>query len=175
VSILYFVVALIAIVVFAVTLNRFTGTQPNDLENLQLAPGEKELWRDAQADFGLVPRVARSAVISFPRLRRHTIVWTNRRVVISQKALFSRHRMITHQIYFADQAGSQASAAAASTFGGFFGRGYETVIAARRSSGTADGKPCVRIEPAEESRARLNLEEILIFTDRLPDLEQTLR
>ena len=174
-SILYFVVALLGIVLLALAINHFTGTKPNYIENLQLAPGEKELWRDAQADFGLVPQVARSAVLSFPRLRRHTVVWTNHRVVISQKALFSRQRMVTHQVYFADQAGPQASAAAASTFGGFFGRGYETIIAARPSFGTVDGKACVRIEPAEESRARLNLKEVLLFTDRLPDLEQSLR
>jgi len=83
--------------------------------------------------------------------------------------------MVTHQIYFAAAAAPQATAAAASAFGGFFGRGFETVMAVRRSFGTIDGKACVRIEPAEESRARLNLDEVLIFSDRRGDLEQALR
>ena len=82
--------------------------------------------------------------------------------------------MVTHQLYFAPQAGPQASAAAASPFGGFLGRGFETIVAAGRSFGTVNGKACVRIQPAEESRARLNLDEVLIFTDQLADLEQSL-
>jgi hypothetical protein len=175
VSILYFAGALLGIALLAVAINYLTGTRPSYLENLQLAPSEKELWRDAEADFALVPRAGRAAILSFPRLGRHTIVWTDRRVVISQKALFSRQRMVTHQIYFAAAAGLQANAAAASAFGGFFGRGFETIMAVRRSFGTIDGKACVRIEPAEESRARLNLDEVLIFSDRLGDLEQGLR
>lgn len=173
-SALYFVGALLGIALLAVTINHLTGTKANYLEDLQLAPGEKELWRDAQADFGVVARVARSTVMSFPRLRRHTIVWTNRRVIVAQRVLFLRKSMVTHQIYFVDQADPKASAAAASNFGGFYGRGFETILAARRAFGSVNGKACVRIAPTEESGARLNLEEILIFTDRLPDLEQSL-
>ena len=54
-SILYFVGALLGIVVLAIAINRLTGTKANYLEKLHLAPGEKELWRDTQADFAPVP------------------------------------------------------------------------------------------------------------------------
>jgi hypothetical protein len=175
VSILYFAGALLGIALLAIAINRLTGTTASYLESLQLAPDEKELWRDTAADFAIVPRVVRPHFISYPRLRRHTIVWTSRRVVISQRALFSRRSIVTHQLYFADQAGPQASAAASGAFGGFFGRGFETILAARRSFGTVNGKACIRIEPAEASRSRLNLDEVLIFSDRLGDLEQSLR
>jgi len=175
VSILYFAGALLGIVALAIAINHLTGTKANYLEKLQVAPGEKELWRDTQADFALVPRQGRAVIMTYPRLRRHTVVWTDRRVIVSQRALFSRSHMVTHQIYFAAQAGPQANAAATSAFGGFFGRGFETILAAGRSSGVVDGKACVRIRPSEESAARLNLDEVLIFTDRLADLEQSLR
>jgi hypothetical protein len=173
VSILYFAAALLGIVVLAITINHLTGTKANYLENLQFAPDEKELWRDTQADFAHVPRQGRAVVMAYARLRRHTVVWTDRRVIVSQRALFSRSHMVTHQIYFATHVGP--SAAATSAFGGFFGRGFETILAAGRSSGVVDGKACVRIQPSEESAARLNLDEALIFTDRLADLEQSLR
>ena len=170
-SILYFAGALLGIALLAIAINHVTGTQANYLEKLEFAPGEKELWRDTQADFAPVPRLGRAAITTYPRLRRHTIVWTSRRVIVSQRALFSRSHIVTHQIYFAAQAGPQANAAAGSAFGGFFGRGFETIIAASRSSGIADGKACMRIKPAEDSGDRLNLAEVLIFTDRLTDLD----
>jgi hypothetical protein len=173
-SILYFAGALLGIVLLAITINRLTGTKANYLDDLEFAPGEKELWRDTGADVALVPRIVRAVVLSYPRLRRHTVVWTDRRVVVAQRALFSRRSMVTHQLYFAAQAGPQVNAAAASAFGGFLGRGFETIVAASRSFGIVNGKACVRIQPAEESGARLNLDEVLIFTDRVADLEQSL-
>ena len=174
-SILYFAAALLGIVVLAIAINHLTGTKANYLEKLQFAPGEKELWRDTQADFAHVPRQGRAVIMSYARLRRHTVVWTDRRVIVSQRALLSRSHMVTHQIYFAAHVGPQAGAAATSAFGGFFGRGFETILAAGRSFGTVDGKACVRIQPSEESAARLNVDEVLIFTDRLAGLEQSLR
>lgn len=56
-SILYFAGALLGIVVLAIAINHLTGTKANYLENLQFAPGKKELWRDTQADFAVVPRL----------------------------------------------------------------------------------------------------------------------
>ena len=57
--------------------------------------------------------------MTYPRFRRHTVVWTDWRVIVSQRTLFSRSHRDTHQIYFAAQAGPQANADAASAFGGF--------------------------------------------------------
>ena len=173
-SFLMFAGAVLGIAVFAVAVNRLTGTKANYLETLPFEPGERELWRDSEADFACVPRLGRAAVLSFARLRRHTVVWTNRRIVVSQKALFSPQRMITHQLYFATEAGADARMAAGKAFGGFFGRGFETILAATQSFSLATDKPCVRIKPTQACSARLNLDEALIFSDRLAELEKSL-
>lgn len=169
---LWFIGALAGIVVFAVVVNRLTGTKAQYLEALQLLVDEKELWRDAEADFAVVPRTGQAAVISFPRLRRHTVLWTNRRIVVTQKPLGSSRHMITHQIPFATEGATPAAADEA--FGGFYGRGFETIAAAGHAFGEVNGKPCVRIRPTAASGAKLNIEEALIFTDRLDDLRRRL-
>jgi hypothetical protein len=174
---LIFVGALLAIVVFAVIVNRLTGTKAAYLDTLQFEPGEKEIWRDAEADFATVPRVGRSAVMSFVRIRRHTAVWTDRRIIVAQQTLGSPKHMITHQIYFVPEAGASgelAGEAAGEAFGGFYGRGFITIAAVKNSFSQVNGKDCVRIAPAADCGARLNLDEALIFTDRLQELEQRL-
>jgi len=168
----WFIGALLAIVVFAIVINRITGTKAHYLETLQLETGEIELWRDAEADFATVPRLGRAAIMSYPRLRRHTVLWTDRRIVVAQKALGTSKHMITHQICFAPDAGAQTAAGAA--FGGFYGRGFETIVAAAKSFGQVNHKDCARIRPTESCGAQLNLDEALIFTERLAELQQRL-
>ena len=166
--------ALLGIVVLAIVVNRITGTTANYIDALRLAPGETELWRDIEADVARMPRLGRALFMSFPRLRAHTVVWTDRRVVISRKALLSAKRMITHQVHFQHDARPEALAASEQALGGFFGRGFETIIAASRTFNRAEGKSRVAIKPTEECAARLNLDELLIFTDRLAELEARL-
>ena len=43
---LYFIAALLGIVLFAVVVNRVTGTKATYLDGLALEPGERELWRE---------------------------------------------------------------------------------------------------------------------------------
>lgn len=174
-SLLIFVASLAGIIGVAIVVNRITGTRASYIDALRLRPGENEIWRDTEADVARVPRAARPLILSFPRLRRHTVVWTERRIVISQKVLFSQKRMITHEVQFVGHARKEALAVAGETFGGFFGRGFETIIAESRSFGHLNQKPCVAIKPTEESSAKLNLEELLIFSDRLPQLEARLK
>ncbi|HEY6559293.1 MAG TPA: hypothetical protein VI072_18540 [Polyangiaceae bacterium] len=73
---LLFLGALLAIVVFALVVNRLTGTKASYLDELKLEAGESELWRDTQADFAWVPRTGRALVTSYARMRRHSVVWT---------------------------------------------------------------------------------------------------
>ncbi|MBO3746039.1 hypothetical protein J5X84_08180 [Streptosporangiaceae bacterium NEAU-GS5] len=169
---LWFLSALLAIVVFAVVVNRLTGTKAQYLEGLQLQAGEQELWRDTEADFAVVPRMGRAALTTYPRLRRHTVLWTNRRVVISQKALGSAKHMITHQVYFGLETGSPAAADEA--FGGFYGRGFQTIAAVGHTFGEVNGKACARIRPTAASGSKLNLDEALIFSDKLDELRRRL-
>ena len=176
-SFLIFVAALLGLFIFAVVVNRVTGTKANYLDTFAFEAGEKELWRDAGADLGMEPRQGRSLIMSYTRMRRHTVVWTNRRVIISQKTLFSSKRMITHQIYFTRQmnAGDTIALEASSEFlGGFVGRGFETIVAETKSFGQVNKKDCVRIKPTEACGAKLNINEIFIFTDQLSELQNSL-
>lgn len=165
---LWFLGALVAIVVFAMVVNRLTGTKAQYLEALQLQADEQEWWRDAEADFATMPRTGRAALVTYPRLRRHTVLWTSRRVLIAQKTLGSAKHMITHQIHFVRD--SEAPAAADDAFGGFYGHGFETIAAAGHAFGEVSGKPCVRIRPTAAGGAMLNLDYALIFSDRLDGL-----
>jgi hypothetical protein len=167
-SLLYFLAALVGIVLFAVVTNRLTGTKATYLETLQLEPGERELWRDAGADFATLPRLGQALVMSYPRLRRHTVVWTNRRVIVAQRVLLSKRCMVTHQIVLSG--GAEARAAASQFAGGFYGRGFSTIEAAARSFVAVSQKDCVKVVPTEASASALNLAEAYIFSDRLAEL-----
>jgi hypothetical protein len=144
------------------------------LEALELAPGERELWRDEAADFATLPRLGQAAVMSYPRLRRHTVVWTNRRVVVAQKVLFSSKRMLTHQLIFDQPQTAGVShderEAAAAFAGGFYGRGFTTLICSTKALGVVNGKECVRLEPRPDAAASLNLVEVYVFSDRVAEL-----
>jgi len=176
-TLLLFVAALAAIALFGVITNRLTGTKPNYLETLELARDERELWRDTQADFARPPRFGGSLVTSYPRLRRHTVVWTNRRLIVAQKVLFSSKRLISQQIYFeraGDAASEHARRVAREFFGGFYGRGFETIVATSKTFGEVHGRSCLSIKPNEESGTALNISELLIFSDRLTALKAAL-
>ena len=176
-TLLIFLAALGAIVLFAVTVNLVTGTKANYLELLQLEPGETELWRDAGADFATLPRTGQALVMSYPRFRRHTVLWTDGRVIVAQKTLFSSKRMITHQLVFEsapERSLSDARDVAAKFSGGFYGRGFATLVAASHAFATVNRRECVRILPSEASGAALNLQEAYIFSDDLAALRERL-
>jgi hypothetical protein len=172
---LLFLAALLGIVVFAVIVNAITGTKASYLETLRLEPGETELWRDTGADFATRPRTGQALVMTYARLRKHTVVWTERRAIVARKTLFSNRRMITHQIVF-DAASAPAgpeTQAATEFSGGFYGRGFVTLLAAGRVFGQVNQSDCVRIRPSEASGAASNVEEAYVFTDLLIELERS--
>jgi hypothetical protein len=173
----YFLVVLLGIFGFALLVNFITGTKATYLKDVRWAAGELELWRDANADFARRPRYGAALVTSFPRLRRHTIVWTNRRIVVTQRVLFGSKHMLTHQIVFESTAAPAEpdDAQAASEFsGGFYGRGFETIAATGYSFTTVNDQPCARIQPSDTTIDSLNLAEAYIFSDRLAELERAL-
>lgn len=176
-SVVMFLGVLLGIVLLAVAVNRMTGTRAHYVDALQLEPGEKELWRDAGADFAVVQRMGRALKMSYARLRRTTVIWTDRRIVIAVKPLFSDRCMITHQIYFdGDTAHDVVNArqVAAEAFGGFFGRGFQTISAQSKAFGQVNNKNCVRIRPTEACGASKNINEMLIFTDQIDELQRVL-
>ncbi len=174
--ILYFFAALAGIVLFAVIVNRLTGTRASYLEALQLAPGERELWRDSGADFGLRPRTGSALALSFPRLRRHSVLWTDRRLVIANRVLGSDKHLITHQVVFeaAPPADADTRAAASEFAGGFYGRGFSTLFVRAPRFTRVNDKECVCLVPSEASGAALNVLEAYLFSDRLTELQAQL-
>jgi hypothetical protein len=172
---LYFLAALLGIIVFAVLVNRLTGTKANYLEALTLEPGERELWRDAAADFATRPRLGQALVMSFPRMHRHTAVWTTQRVVIAQRVLGAGKHLITHQVLFESAPAPPGAAEAATKFGGgFYGRGFETLRAASHSFSRVNAKDCVCLVLSADSSAVSNVLEAYVFSDRLSGLRAAL-
>lgn len=173
----YFLVVLLGIFGFALLVNFITGTKATYLKDVRWAAGELELWRDASADFARRPRFGQALVMSYPRMRRHTIVWTNRRVVVTQRVLFGSKHMLTHQVFFESSTAPtepDAAQAAADFSGGFYGRGFETIAATGYTFTTVNDQPCARIQPSVASIDSLNLAEAYIFSDRLTELERAL-
>ena len=150
--------------------NLLTGTKASYLETLVLADGERELWRDEAADFATLPALGQAAIMSYPRWRRHTALWTNQRVLVAQKVLFSSKRMLTHQLVFEAVVKADARAAATEFSGGFYGRGFVTLVCASPALAKVNDKDCVRFRPTADSAAALNLVEAYLFSDRLADL-----
>ena len=174
-SFLLFAGVLLAITVFALVINRLTGTRYLYLHELSFDPAQKELWRDTAADVYAVPRLGRAVFMSYARMKRHTVVWTDRRIVVAQKILFSQKRAVTLQIYVASGvAGVDENKAASELFGGFYGRGFQTVIAETHAGGVVNDKACVRIRPTESCGAAQNIDELLIFSDHIAELERSL-
>ncbi len=171
---LYFIAALLGIVALAVVVNRATGTKATYLDAFELEPGERELWRDAGANFATRPQLGQAAIISYPRMRRHTVVWTDRRIIVAQQVLLSSKRMLTHQLVFESAATGVAREAAAGFAGGFYGRGFTTIACVAKTFGQVDHQDCVRLQPTGDSGATLNLAEAFIFTERLAALRTAL-
>ncbi len=171
---LYFLGALAGIVLFAIIVNRLTGTRASYIESLQLEPGEQELWRDSGADFGLRPRTGSAVSLSFPRLGRHSVLWTNRRLVIANQVLGSAKHMITHQVVFEGAADAGARAASGEFAGGFYGRGFSTLVAKAPKFERVNDRDCVCLVPNEDSGSALNVLEAYLFTDRLAQLRERL-
>jgi len=173
-AVAYFIAVLAGIFGFAMLVNLITGTKATYLKDVRWAAGELELWRDPAADFAQRPRLGQALVMSYPRLRRHTIVWTNRRIVVTQRVLFGSKHMLTHQVVFEGVASPAHAEAAAEYSGGFYGRGFETIVAAGHSFTTVNDQACARIQPSAATSDNLNLAEAYIFSDRLAELERAL-
>ncbi|MCE9598887.1 MAG: hypothetical protein K8S54_13050 [Spirochaetia bacterium] len=164
-SILIFAVCLLLIVIIAKVVNSVTGTKAHYIEDFVPESGESVRWRDDKADSYLVPVFGRALVNSYARMKRFTVILTNRRIIVGQKALFVSKRMIQFEVAFDAQTAKQSPEI-------FYPRGY-LLLQADRSAvdfGTQNDKPCLKLEPVAASRDKNNVASILIFTDDLESL-----
>src|SRR5262249_42002310 len=156
--------ALAAIVLLGAVVNRVTGTHAVYLDSLALEAGEHELWRDTAADFVTIPNQGGAVYTSFARRRRHTGLWTDRRIIGAHTPLLPSQQMITHEMPSPTRIGSVggASEAAAAFGGGFYGRGFTTLVASTIHFGQVNGRDCIRIAATPDSRDATNVAEALV-------------
>jgi hypothetical protein len=121
-----FVLALGGIVVFALIVNRLTGTKTQYLDALVLASDERELWRSAGAD-AFVLAGPQPLVRSFTRLGRHELVLTTKRLLWGQPALFGERVILQYAVLLTRD--GNGAAGLDRLDGGFWGGGVITTLA----------------------------------------------
>jgi len=143
---LLFGIALLAIVGFALVVNKLTGTRTQFLDAVVLAPGEQELWRCTGAD-AYVLAGPQPLVRSFTRLGRHEFVLTTQRLLWGQPALFRKRVIWQYAVLFTRAA--TGAAGLDRVDGGFWGSGVVVYLADPASlvAAPADGAEALELKP----------------------------
>jgi hypothetical protein len=158
---IWFLVACGAIVAGGWLVSRVTGARSHYLDQWKLEDGESILWRDDAADVYLIPRLGQARKMSFARLRRQTVMVTNRRIVVAARPLFGQRRIVQHVLVAAGDANSER------LDGGLFSAGYQTlVIGPGIGRHLEDAKPHLDLVPASGHPSSTNLATIRVFTDQ---------
>ena len=131
-----FVLTLAGIVVFALIVNRLTGTKTQYLDAVVLAADERELWRTTGAD-AFVLAGPQPLVRSFTRLGRHELVLTTKRLLWGQRALFGKRVILQYAVLFTRD--GPGAAGLDRLDGGFYGSGVITAFADPRAFAPAPG------------------------------------
>ena len=162
-TLLIFLGLLAFMVVLAVVVNRLRGTRAHYLDDWQPEAGERILFRDDKADTFVMP-VNRARYGSYARLRRGTVIVTDRRILAGARILFGRKRMLQYMIY----PGAAPGGWSAKLDGGLFTRGYETlaVMPGIAERVLDEARPYVVLKPAPGVRSSTNVDFIRIYTDR---------
>ena len=162
-SLLIFLGVLVGLVALAVVVNRLRGVRAHYLEDWQPDTGETILFRDDEADTFVVP-VNRARYGWYPRLRRGTVIVTDRRILAGAKTLFGGKRMLQFMLY----PGAAPDGWSARLDGGAFTRGYRTLaFVPGRIERVADGtRPYLVLKPSPDERSSTNVDFIRIYSDR---------
>ena len=166
----YFLLACAAIALIGWIVSKITGSKAHYIEDWQFSDGENVLWRDEQTDTHLIPKHGQALVMSFARMRRGSVVVTNRRILIGSLPVFGEKHMVQYVLYPSKAPGSEK------LDGGLLTVGYQTIVFDPSSleAHPKEAKPYVDLRPVEGERSSTNLERIRIFTDdagnfRLPE------
>jgi hypothetical protein len=163
-SLLIFLGALVGLVLFAIVVNRLRGVRAHYLDDWRPDAGEQILFRDDQADTFVVP-VNRARYGWYPRLRRGTVIVTDRRILAGAKALFGGRRMLQLMLY----PGPAPDGWSARLDGGLFTRGYQTLAVMPESLErvTGEARPYLVLKPVPAERSSTNVDFIRIYTDQM--------
>ena len=162
-SLVIFLGLLLGLVALAIVVNRLRGVRAHYLDDWQPDPGERILFRDDEADTFVVP-VNRARYGAYPRLRRGTVIVTDRRILAGAKILFGGKRMLLYMIY----PGAAPEGWSARLDGGAFTRGYQTLAVVPETIERVldEARPYLVLTPAPGERSSTNVDFIRIYTDR---------
>jgi len=162
-SLLIFLGLLVGLVALAIVVNRLRGVRAHYLDSWQPEAGEHILFRDDEADTFVVP-VNRARYGWYPRLRRGTVIVTDRRILAGAKTLFGRKRMLQYMIY----PGAAPDGWSARRDGGLFTRGYQTLaVVPEAVERVVDAvQPYVFLKPSPAEGSSTNVDFIRIYTDK---------
>lgn len=140
-----------------------------NLERLQMLPGEKILFEEGGLRAETRFRISEDTLLPGAK-----VLITNRRIIVAQKALFSKQHMIRYVILLKGKGMGQPPEGIG---GGAFQTGYITyrTESSKISEAEVKNKPCLRIVPSDEDRGRLGIpDEVLIFTSRGSEIKQAI-
>jgi hypothetical protein len=142
---------------------RRSGGRAFFIDDWVFAPDERVLWRDDQADAVLIPERRQAHLVTFPRLRRTTIIVTNRRIIIGTKALLSARRLVLFVLTSRPPADGQSR----QLDGGLFSVGYRALVfdAPGLERHLADPHPFVDLPVSRAESSSVNLRAVRLFTD----------
>ena len=165
-SLLIFLGLLAGLVALAVIVNRLRGVRAHYLEDWRPDAGERILFRDDEADTFVVP-VNRARYGWYKRLRRGTVIATDRRILAGAKTLFGGKRMLQFMLY----PGAAPDGRSAKLDGGLFTRGYRTlaIVPGAVERVPDEARPYLVLKPLPDERSSTNVDFVRIYTDKAAD------
>jgi hypothetical protein len=160
---LIFLGLLVGLVALAIVVNRLRGIGAHYLDDWHPEAGERILFRDDEADTFVMP-VNRARYGAYARLRRGTVIVTDRRILAGARTLFGKKRMLQYMLY----PGAAPGGWSAKLDGGLFTRGYETLAVMPEVVERVldEARPYVVLKPSPGERSSTNVDFIRIYTDR---------
>lgn len=161
-AIVWFLIALTAIVLTGWIVSKVTGSKMWPLDDWKYDDGETIVWRDDAADVAAIPTMGQAVVMRPARLHRWKVVVTDRRILAANKALGGKH-VVTYVLYPGPGAGDAANKLG----GGLLTTGYQTIVIKPGVANRYTDQGYVALQPDPASASSTNLAEIRVYTDQL--------
>ena len=158
---LFFLGACAGLVVIGWVVSKITGSRASFLEDWTYDDGEQIVWRDEAADVYPIAK-NHATFLSFPRVRRHAVIVTNRRILVGLKTLSGKH-MVQYVLSTRPPADAQSEHLA----GGLMTVGHQSIVIAPTVDAHLDEKkPYLDLTPSGDHASSVNLQTIRILTDQ---------
>ena len=150
-------------VLLGLIVKQLTGAHAYLLEDWKYEPGETIVWQDDRADAYPLGRMGQAVFMSALRWHRDTVVATNRRILVAQKGLFSKKRLIRYVF----NPGPSADGYTKHLGGGALTVGYQTIAYTPgvMVHGALGKHARIELAPLEGDASSTNLSKLLIYTE----------